>query len=288
MAGWRGFSLPKALPPDDTRAHRPAHRLPPSLFCKYPFRRPGGPPVSMIADLTPAIFSGIALVVLCGVIVQRISGQGLGMIAAPIIALIAPQHLPAILILLGGIVGAAATTMDLSAVNWREARPGFAGRMLGAFAGAGIASVLVERDAFGVVVAVIVLTAVALSLLGLRAPITRFTLLIAGLTAGIMGTITAIGAPPMAILYAQEEARRSRAMQNLFFLWGMLWSGGALAVMGLISRSDLLVAAALAPVALLGLWLSRPAERWLEGRSVRPIALGLSSAAALTLLARSL
>lgn len=242
----------------------------------------------MIVDLSVLAFAGMAFVVLCGVVVQRISGQGLGMIAAPVIALIAPQHLPAILILLGGLVGAAATSMDLSAVNWREAKPGFVGRLLGAFAGAGIASVLVERDTFGVAVAFIVLTAVALSLLGLRAPITRLTLVIAGLTAGIMGTITAIGAPPMAILYAREEARRSRAMQNLFFLWGMVWSGGALAIMGLISRENLLVAVALAPVALLGLWLSRPAARWLEGRSVRPIALGLSSAAALTLLARSL
>jgi len=242
----------------------------------------------MIVGLSIAAFSGMALVVLCGVVVQRISGQGLGMIAAPVIAMIAPQHLPAILILLGGVVGAAATSMDLSAVNWREAKPGFVGRMLGAFAGAGIASVLVDRDAFGVVVALIVLAAVGLSLLGLRAPITRVTLVVAGLTAGIMGTITAIGAPPMAILYAREEARRSRAMQNLFFLWGMVWSGGALAVLGLISRADLMVAAALAPVALLGLWLSKPAARWLEGRSIRPIALSLSSAAALALLARSI
>lgn len=242
----------------------------------------------MIVGLSPLAIVAIALVVLCGVVVQRISGQGLGMIAAPIIAMIAPQHLPAILILLGGLVGAAATSMDRSAVNWREAKPGFLGRMLGAFAGAGIASVLVDRDAFGIVVALIVLAAVALSLSGLRAPITRVTLVIAGLTAGIMGTITAIGAPPMAILYAQEEARRSRAMQNLFFLWGMVWSGGALAVMGLISIADLLVAGALAPVALVGLWLARPAARWLEGRSVRPIALGLSSLAALALLARSL
>lgn len=241
----------------------------------------------MMAGLPAAVFLGVAAIVLCGVVVQRVSGQGLGMIAAPVIAMIAPQHLPAVLILLGGVVGAAATTMDVSAVNWSEARAGFVGRVFGAFVGAGIAAVVVDRDAFGVVVAVIVLAAVALSILGLRAPITRVTLVIAGLTAGVMGTITAIGAPPMAILYAGEEARRSRAMQNLFFLWGMVWSAGALAVLGLIGLSDVILAAWLTPVVIIGLLIARPVARWLEGRSVRPIALGLSSLAALTLLARS-
>ncbi|MGB0439528.1 MAG: TSUP family transporter [Paracoccaceae bacterium] len=241
-----------------------------------------------IVELPALSFAIIAIVVLCGVVVQRISGQGLGMIAAPVVAMIAPEFMPATLILLGGIVGAAATSMDISAVNWAEARAGFVGRAFGAFAGAGIALLLVDQQAFGIVVAVIVLTAVALSLLGLHAPISRGTLVCAGLTAGVMGTITAIGAPPMAILYAQEEARRSRAMQNLFFLWGMIWSCLALIVTGLVDLNDILLAACLFPVVMCGLWLARPAARMLEGRSVRPIGLGLSTIAALTLLGRSL
>lgn len=242
----------------------------------------------LLAGLPPLAFLAVAAAIFAGVIVQRVSGQAYGMIAAPVVALVAPEHLPAAVILLGVVVGAGAISMDLSAVNWREAGPGFAGRAAGAFAGAGIAAVLTDRGGFGIAVALLVLLAVALSLSGLRLPIRPVTLAGAGLAAGIMGTITAIGAPPMALLYAHEEAKRSRAMQNLFFMWGMIWSIGALALAGLVRAPDLILVAALLPVALLALLASRPAARALEGRPVRPLALGLASLAALTILARSL
>jgi uncharacterized membrane protein YfcA len=242
----------------------------------------------LIAGLSFGVFAIIAAAIFCGTIVQRLSGQAYGMIAAPVVALAAPQHLPAAVILLGMFVGAGAMSMDLSAVNWREAAPGMAGRALGAFAGAAVALMLADSVGFGVVVALLVLTAVALSVSGLQIAIRPFTLALAGLAAGIMGTITAIGAPPMAILYAREEAKRARAMQNLFFMWGMVWSIGALSLAGLVRIADLLLVLHLLPVALVALWASRPAARALEGRSLRPVALGLATVAALIILARSL
>ena len=242
----------------------------------------------ILAGLPPAAFAIVAAAIFCGTIVQRLTGQAYGMIAAPVVALVAPEHLPATLLIIGFVVGAGALSMDLSAVNWREAGPGFAGRAVGAFAGAALAASLTDRAGFGVVVALIVLFAVALTLSGLRLPIRPWTLAGAGLTAGVMGTMTAIGAPPMAILYANEEAKRARAMQNLFFVWGMVWSIGALWLAGLVGRSDLILALALLPVAGAALLAARPAARALEGRSVRPVALGLATCAALAILARSL
>ena len=64
-----------------------------------------------------------------------------------------------------------------------------------------------------------VLIGIALSLSGLRIAIRPVSLIIAGIAAGLMGTITAVGAPPMA-LYQYEPAKRARAMQNAFFFWG--------------------------------------------------------------------
>ncbi|QIE57191.1 TSUP family transporter [Pikeienuella piscinae] len=241
-----------------------------------------------IADLPLPVFLAIAAAIFVGVVVQRMSGQAYGMISAPVVALVAPQHLPASVILLGVVVGVGALSMDLSAVNWREAGPGFAGRAAGAGVGAAVAAALGDGTAFGIVVALLVLFGVGLSASGLRAPIRAATLGAAGLAAGVMGTITAIGAPPMALLYAHEEAQRARAMQNLFFVWGTIWSIGALALAGLVSAVNLLLVAALLPVALFGLLASRPAARALEGRPIRPVALSLASLAALAILARSL
>lgn len=241
-----------------------------------------------IAGLSLLPFLAVAAAIFAGTVIQRLSGQAYGMIAAPVVALIAPQHMPASVLLLGMVVGAGALTMDLGAVSWREAIPGFAGRIAGAGLGAAIALALTDTAAFGVVVALIVLAAVALSASGLRLPIRPVTLVGAGLAAGTMGTITAIGAPPMALLYAHEEAVRSRAMQNLFFVWGMIWSVAALALVGLVRADDLTLVAALFPFAALGLWAARPAARALAGRPIRPVALTLATLAALTILARAL
>ncbi|MGB0504993.1 MAG: TSUP family transporter [Pikeienuella sp.] len=243
-----------------------------------------------IADVFDGGLMGFALIasaVFFGAIIQRLTGQAFGMIAAPVVALLSPELLPAVLLLLGVLLGAGAASLDASAVNWQEARYGCAGRALGAIVGAVLAAKLTDPRSFSVIVGVIVLTAVALSASGLRAPINRLTLPLAGLAAGMMGTITAIGAPPMALLYGGEEARRSRAMQNLFFGWGMVWSIGALAVAGLVRIEHLIAAAMLVPIVGAALLAAAPVARLMDGRSVRPMALTLAAAAALTLLWRA-
>ena len=102
----------------------------------------------MIAGLSLTAFAIVSAAIFCGTIVQRLSGQAYGMIAAPVMALVAPQHLPAAIILLGVMVGAGAISMDMSAVNWREAGPGFAGRAAGAGAGAAIAAASARKARF--------------------------------------------------------------------------------------------------------------------------------------------
>lgn len=241
----------------------------------------------MIDGLSLAAFAALAAAIFAATLTQRLSGQGLGMVGAPAVAIIAPQHLPSTLLILGLLIGAGALSFDRSAINWTEARPGMVGRAFGGFVGAGIAALVVDPDLFSVIVAIIILIAIALTLSGLKVAITPVSLSIAGATAGVMGTLTAVGAPPMAILYSGEKAKRSRAMQNLFFLWGMLWSLGSLTALGLVDRSDLMLAVALAPAAILALIVSGPVARRMDGRSIKPYALGASAIGAVTLLGRA-
>lgn len=220
-----------------------------------------------------------------GAVVQRLAGQAFGMIASPLIAIVAPQHLPATVLMLGLFVGLSAAAFDFSVVNRSEIPAGFAGRALGAVVAALLAASLSGGDGIRLLVAGAVLLGVGLSVIGARVAISHGALFGAGLTAGIMGTLTAVGAPPMALLYQHEEARRSRAMQNLFFFWGMMVSLPALAWQGLLGRDDLLFAALLAPAAVLGVLASMPLARHTERATVRPIALGFSTVSALVLLA---
>ncbi len=236
-------------------------------------------------ELSTAAFVVSFLAVGIGATVQRLAGQAFGMIASPLVAIVAPQHLPATVLMLGLFVGMSAAAFDFSVVNRREIPAGFAGRTLGAVVAAMVAASLSGEAGIKVLVAGAVLLGVALSLIGARVAITHLSLFSAGPTAGIMGTLTAVGAPPMALLYQHEEALRSRAMQNLFFFWGMMVSLPALAWQGLLGADDLLFAALLAPAAVIGIFASMPLARHTERATVRPIALGFSTVSALVLLA---
>ncbi|MDB4558639.1 TSUP family transporter [Amylibacter sp.] len=220
--------------------------------------------------------------------VQRLSGQAFGIVAAPLIALVAPQFLPAGLLLLGITVGLTSTAVDFSALTRAEIIPGFFGRVLGAVIAAMIAASITNVDLIAGLTGVAVLIGIALSLSGLRIAIRPVSLIIAGVTAGLMGTITAVGAPPMALLYQYEPAKRARAMQNAFFFWGMCVSVLALTWQGLITSKHLIFAASLLPAIALGLAVSMQLAKHLERHAIRPYALGLSIIAATTLIARLL
>lgn len=245
---------------------------------------PTGP--DLLPDLVPWL--ACALAVMVGTILQRVSGAGFGMTVAPIMAMMAPAWIPGTIILLGLVVGLGAMFGSRDAIVLTDLPPGMIGRTAGALVAAYFAKVLVGSPALPVVVACVVLFAVGLNLVGLRLPITRITLMGAGLTAGLMGTLTGIGAPPMAILYSGIEPRRSAASQNAFFGFGMLVSIFALAVTGLMRAPQIAFAASLMPLVPLSLALSRPLARRFERGSIRPWALGLATLSAVVLLARSL
>jgi uncharacterized membrane protein YfcA len=244
--------------------------------------------MSLLPDLAPTLWLAAALSVALAAALQRISGQGFGMVCAPLLALFVPHLLPTLLLFLGALVGYRAMRADLSAVDMRELPPGMAGRALGAVLAAWLAAGLIGTPLIGFAIAAVVYLAIALSLLGLRVAISGPSLFGAGLLAGLMGTLTAIGAPPMALLYQHEDRLRSAAMQNTFFMFGMVVSLAALGWQGLVRAEHLVTALVLAPAVLAGLALAEPLNRALKGFPARPFALGLSGISASVLLLRSM
>ncbi|GFE50070.1 hypothetical protein So717_18230 [Roseobacter cerasinus] len=244
----------------------------------------------MLTELLPPLILWLicAAAVVCGTVIQKLSGAGFGMIAAPTMTIVAPEWVPGTILLLGCLIGIGSLLGARDAVVRSDLPPGLAGRLVGAILAALIASLVVGTALLPIVVGVIVLFAVALSLAGLSIAITPATLFGAGLTGGVMGTLTGIGAPPMAILYSTVEARRSAATQNAFFGFGMFLSIGALAVAGLIRAPQLALAASLAPLVPLTLFAARPLVARFERGTIRPWALGLATLSSVTLLADSL
>lgn len=229
-----------------------------------------------------------AAAVFAGALVQRLSGAGYGMIAAPVMALVAPEWLPGTVVLVGFVVGSSALLNTRDAVQWRDLPPGFAGRILGAGIAAYIASAVVGTNALAAIVGFVVLFAVGLTVLGLTFPISSGSLFVAGGISGVMGTLTGIGAPPMAILYSNVETRRSAATQNAFYGFGTLVAIIALVIAGVLTLPQFAFAVSLAPLVPVALRTSRPLAARFERGAIRPWALGLATLSALALLARSL
>lgn len=244
----------------------------------------------MLDNLLPEFgpWVACAITVFIGTLVQRLSGAGYGMFAAPVMALVAPEWVPGTVILVGLLIGSGALLNTRDAVEWKDLPPGFVGRILGTAFAAYIATAVVGTDALAIIVGLVVLFGVILTVLGLTFPISSSSLFVAGGVGGLMGTLTGIGAPPMAILYSNIEPRRSAATQNAFYGFGTLISIVALFVAGVLTLSQLAFAASLAPLVPIALRTSRPLAARFERGAIRPWALGLATISALALLARSL
>lgn len=240
-----------------------------------------------LIDATPGSYLACCLALVLSAATHRVTGQAFGLICAPLVALAAPAHVPALILLCGLPVMVYGFRGDWEAVRWGEISYAFAGRLAGAVVAAtGIAS-LADKSLVAVAVAICVLLGVAASLTSLRLAISPASLTVAGFLSGAMATLTSIGAPPMGLLYQHQSFDHARATLNAFFLFGALASIGVLAAHGLVTWANILMTAALLPAMGAGVAIGNLALSRLRIGSLRPFILGLSAATALLLLARA-
>lgn len=243
--------------------------------------------IAAALGVSPLAFAALALIVALAAAIQRLAGQGFGTITAAFTALIAPQQVPAAILAMGLMTTLAGVGLDFKAVRGREIAPAVLGRLLGTLPAVWIVGAVAGSDAIGLAVGLVILGGVALSLAGLKAAKTPATLLAAGGLSGFMGTLTSVGAAPMGLIYQDEEAKAARGSLNLFFLLGIGFSLGGLAVAGLVEAAHLIFAAAMAPAIAAGVWLSAPLAHRMEGAPLKPLALALAGGAAVLLVGRS-
>lgn len=230
--------------------------------------------------------AAIVTVILAGAI-QGATGFGFNMLSAPLLAIIDPAFVPGAIVTMSTLVCIGGALQERCAIDWRDLRHALAGRLIAALL-ATFAIGLMSSRAFSLVFGLAVLMGVALNLAGLRFPTTPRNLFCAGLVSGFMGTLTSIGAPPMAMVYQEADPARMRATLNAFFVVGgaislvALWSGGH------YGARDVALAMMLLPFALIGLMLSGWGRRLVHKGHVKRIVLTVSAASAAILLWRAL
>lgn len=236
---------------------------------------------------SPGLVVAVTLIIAAGAVVQVGLGMGFGLTAAPLLALIDPSLVPAPTLFLGMLTSIWVAVGEADGIRWDEVGIGVVGRILGASAGTAILLVLVNRSAFMVVFGVLIAAAVVLSVSGWRAPFTRLNLLAMGAASGLMGTITSVGAPPLALIYQDKPAATARPTLAAFFAIGCAISLTGLFASGWAGLDDVVLAAIMLPAMLLGILVARLLKGRLD-RRYRPALLAVSGIASVMLIARGL
>lgn len=230
--------------------------------------------------------AAVVTVIVAGAI-QGSTGFGFNMLAAPLLAIIDPAFVPGAIVTMSTLVCVGGALQERRAIDWHDLRYALSGRLVAAVL-ATFAIGLMSPRAFSLVFGLAVLLGVVLNLAGLRLPTTPRNLFGAGIVSGFMGTLTSIGAPPMAMVYQEADPARMRATLNAFFVVGGVISLLALWLGGHYGGHDLALAALLLPFALLGLVFSGWGRRLVHKGHVKRIVLTVSGVSAAVLLWRAL
>lgn len=236
-------------------------------------------------ELTPYLLASLALA--AGSCLQCSLGFGLGMLCAPLLALLDPDLVPGPLLLIAVALTSVLTFAGRRSLEFRELGWAMVGRVPGTVLGVAILLVLPTRGLqafFGATV----LVAVVLSCVGVRPVISRPTLIGAGAVSGVMGTAVSTGAAPVAWLMQSRHGAQLRTNLSTFFFVGTALSVTGLAVTGQIGATELRTAALLLPGIAVGAVASRWAVRVLDPRRTRVAVLVISGLASVALLARAI
>lgn len=229
----------------------------------------------------------VAATIMLASALQASIGFGIGMLSAPVVALVDPSLIPGTLIMVATLVTILVLARERQDIDLHGAKWALIGRVPGTLAGALLLALLPERG-LAIMLALVVLLGVGLTSLGWIPVARRRNVVLAGAASGVLGTATAIGGPPMALVWQGKEGPVLRSTMSGFFLVGSIMSIIALAATGAVNGHTMVMFAVLIPAAAIGYVLSRGLNRLLDPKRLRWLAIGVSAVGAAVLIGREL
>jgi hypothetical protein len=214
-------------------------------------------------------------------------GFGFALLSVPLLSLLDPLFAPVPQLLVVFPLTLAIVFRERHAVDARSTVWIFAGRVPGALIGVALLKVL-SSAALDVLMALMVIAGVAIVVSRASFRRTAAREFGAGVASGTMAMVSAIGGPPIALLYRNDTGPTVRANLGLVFAIGLCITISVRAAAGKVSWEEVLIAAALLPAVWLGLRASRRLIPHVEGTRLRNAIVLIAGAAALLLLGRGL
>lgn len=225
--------------------------------------------------------------VAAGACIQGAVGFGLGLLAAPMLALIDRELVPGPLLFVAMLLTLLVAHRERGSIDVRGVRWAIVGRLPGTALGALAVAALPERG-MTLTFALLVLAAVAMSVSGRVLHPSPRTLFAAGAVSGFMGTASSIGGPPIALVYQRASGSQLRSTLAGYFVIGALISLTGLALFGEFGVHEVAASFVLVPFMLAGFGFSHLASRVLDRGYTRVAVLTLSAASSLVLIVQEL
>lgn len=222
-----------------------------------------------------------------GAVVQGSVGYGMNLLGGPLLLLIDPAFVPVPTLLLAVAHTTMGAIRERKHTDWRSVGWAMTGRLPGNLLGL-LAIAALPLAGLNLAVAASVLICVVLSLVSWRPQPTRRGLFVAGTASGAFGTTSAIGGPPIALLYQNVNGSTTRATLSAYFVLGSMSSLAILGAAGQIHPRQLLLTAVLLPFMFVGFAASSPLRKHLDGTKLRYAVLAVASAGAFALLLRTI
>lgn len=198
----------------------------------------------------------ILFLIILGAITQSAIGIGFG-IPAGILVLLEPSMVPSCIILMGSFLALSNAMLSYKDIIKVDLIYSFTGRVIGSILAMPLIFLTLGTDYYLIIFGVLLLIATYLSAKKWNIVATKKNITIAGTASGIMGTLTGIGGPPMAIVYQNSSAPKVVATLNMFFGIGALFSVLLFVYFDLINLPEVMKSIYLSPGLVIGTYIGR-------------------------------
>jgi len=238
-----------------------------------------------LAHITTPEFAVAFIVSFIAAALHSTVGFGFALLSVPLLSLLNPLFAPVPQLLVVLPLTLAIVFRERHAVDVRSTLWIFGGRVPGALIGVALLKLL-STAALDVLMSIMVFIGVVI-VVGRgtfrRTPAREFG---AGVASGTMAMVSAIGGPPIALLYRNDTGPTVRANLGLVFAVGLTITISVRSAAGEVSWDEVVVGAALLPAVWFGLRASRGLIPRVDGPRLRNAIVIVAGGAAMLLLAR--
>jgi NAD(P)-dependent dehydrogenase (short-subunit alcohol dehydrogenase family)/uncharacterized membrane protein YfcA len=243
-------------------------------------------------SLRRPMISGLLVVevgaaVFLGALVQACLGLGIGLLVAPVLAILDSSLLPGALLVLGLLLPVMTLIREGQFIDWRGLKWILGGRVAGTLCGSLILLVL-SPQWIRLGVGIVLLCAVIAGALKTAIRENNFSLIIGGALAGITATVTGIAGPSVAMVYRESSKEALRATLAAYFIVGASLSIVAVSITGNITGQVWLYAVIWIPFLVGGFLCSNLLEHWIEAVVFRRAILVISCCSGIYLVTQSI